>query len=642
MTMILNQPLGRIGATESPRVRLLLINPRFPESFWSFKWAVDKILPNKRTVNPPTGLATLAALCPEGWDITIVDENIESIPMDPQADIVGVCGMGVQFARQRELLSFYRSKGHYVVAGGSFASLCPERYESLAHTVVAGEAEYVWQEFCKDFEAGSPSKLYHETGVVLLADSPAPRFDLLRLDDYQSVALQFSRGCPFRCEFCDIIVMFGRRPRTKSVEQVGRELDLLRAQKVRNAFFVDDNLIGDKPAAKKLLRFLGDYQRKHDYQFRFGTEASMNLAQDDELLTLFREAHFRWVFLGIESADEESLRETKKFQNTRQDILTSVRHIYSYGIDVLGGFIVGFDNDTLQTFDKQYELVMNSGIQSAMIGLLTAVPRTPLYERLEKEGRLILGANDTDNTKLSTNVIPKQMSYDEMISGYASLHRRLVSDEGIAERIRNKIRYMGVPAQGAEYPLRVQLTVLLRLLVRGVLRGGVTRLFHFVRSIPFSNPRLIPLAVEDWIIGLAMRNYVDRHFRTEVGKVRDVIEGYRKSIEQAFWGHLQKGTLEVSLEEVKNAASTLSVRMKGLLDRDFFVRAAGHLEEVLERTTASVTLRIDELQETQVRHLRRLLKRLSRHGDRIHIAIREELRSMIEIDSSVFNLVLEG
>jgi radical SAM superfamily enzyme YgiQ (UPF0313 family) len=623
-------------------VKLLLINPRFPESFWSFKWAVDTVLKGRRTVTPPLGLATLAALCPGDWDIQIVDENVESIPLDPVADIIGVCGMGVQFPRQRELLAFYRSKGYYVVAGGSFASLCPERYEALADTVVAGEAEYIWPAFCRDYMAGEAKALYQETGVVSLADTPAPRFDLLRLDDYQSVTLQFSRGCPFRCEFCDIIVMFGRRPRTKSLQQVGRELDLLREHGVRNVFFVDDNLIGDKPAAKQLLGFLADYQVRYDYRFRFGTEASLNMAQDDELLALFRRAHFEWVFIGIESPDVESLKETKKYQNTRQDMLSSVRQVYSYGIDVLGGFIVGFDHDTLETFDKQYEFVTQSGIQAAMIGLLTAAPKTPLYERLEKEGRLIPDANDSDNTKLSTNIIPKHMAYDDMIARYRELYGRLLSNRGIAIRIRNKLRYLRSPLRMSHEPLRERFAKLGRVFVHGVLPGGLPRMLSFVRSMPFLRPRLIPLAVEDWVLGLAMRDYVKRHLNPELGTVSDRARAYLQSIETAFRRHVQQGALEVSLHEVRHAAANFSVHVKGWLDRGFFDRAGGHLERVLEQTTASITLRIDDLHEAQVLHLNRLLRRLARHGDRVSIAIREELRAMIDIDSSVFHLVLEG
>jgi len=202
-------------------------------------------------------------------------------------------------------------------------------------------------------------------------------------------SLQFSRGCPFRCEFCDIIVMFGRRPRVKCHEQVGRELDALRAQGVRRVFFVDDNLIGNKPQAKELMRYLRRYQEEHDYTFSFGTEASLNLAHDEELLRLFREANFSWVFIGIESPDVANLKDIGKTQNLRQDMLGSVRTIYAQGIDVLAGFIVGFDNDTLDSFERQYRFITASGIQVAMVGLLTALPRTPLYERLEREGRLL-------------------------------------------------------------------------------------------------------------------------------------------------------------------------------------------------------------------------------------------------------------
>ncbi|MEJ2646218.1 MAG: cobalamin-dependent protein, partial [Gammaproteobacteria bacterium] len=238
------------------RVRILLINPRFRESFWSFRWSLERILPGKRAINPPLGLATLAALCPAHWDVTIVDENVETIPLAPQADIIGVCGMAAQFDRQEELLRYYRARGYYVVAGGSHASMCPERFEPLADSVIAGEAEYIWPAFCADFERGDPRPLYRETGVVKLTDSPPPRYDLLRLEQYTTVSLQFSRGCPYRCEFCDIIVMFGRKPRTKSPEQVGRELDLLRELGVRSVFFVDDNLIGNKKAAGALLEFL--------------------------------------------------------------------------------------------------------------------------------------------------------------------------------------------------------------------------------------------------------------------------------------------------------------------------------------------------------------------------------------------------
>src|SRR6185437_4937738 len=340
-------------------------------------------------------------------------------------------------------LRYYREQGYRTVAGGSFASLCPERYEALADSVVAGEAEYLWPRFCADFAAGAPVALYRETDVVTLADSPTPRFDLLKLDRYSTATLQFSRGCPYLCEFCDIIVMFGRKPRTKSVTQIERELDRLRAASARNVFFVDDNLIGNRAVAKRLLRGLIDYQARHGYRFRFGTEASINLAQDAELLQLMRDANFGWVFIGIESSNPETLKATRKTQNIHQDVLTSIRTIYSCGIDVLGGFIVGFDDDTLESFETQYRFIMDSGIQAAMVGLLTALPRTPLYARLEREGRLRNALDHADNTKVTTNVVPKRMQYDDLIAGYKQLYRRLLADRAIGLRVRNKMRHLG-------------------------------------------------------------------------------------------------------------------------------------------------------------------------------------------------------
>ncbi len=622
-------------------MKLLLINPKFPESFWSFKLAVDKILPNKRTLNPPLGLATLAALSPPDWEIEIVDENIESIPVAPEADVVGICGMGVQFKRQRELLTFYRNQGNFVVAGGSYASLCPELYETLADTVVAGEAEYIWPEFCRDFLQGKPRKLYDETGVVELSDSPTPRFDLLKLDKYQAVSLQFSRGCPFRCEFCDIIVMFGRKPRTKTPEQVGRELDLLRQHGVRSAFFVDDNLIGHKPLAKDLLRYLRDYQQRHDYRFHFGTEASLNMAQDEELLQLFNQANFEWVFIGIESPDKDSLKETKKHQNLRQDILSSIRTIYSHGIDILAGFIIGFDNDTLKTFDRQYEFIQQAGISAAMIGLLTALPKTPLYERLQKDGRLIEGAENSDNTKLATNIIPRQMSYADMVKQYSALHYRLLEHRNIADRIKNKIRYLTNPLYDGNYGVENQLKILTNFITQALLPGGFSRLYYFMRSLPVLRPKLIPLVIEDWIIGLAMRDYVERHFVHEFEKVNQLAQRYLGAIEQAFQRYLRHDVLDVYLNQVKNTASNFSIHLKGHLDRAFFIRASHHLEKVLKDTTSSITLHIEEFPETRRKQLKKLLKRLSRYGDRISITVNEKVRHLVDIDSSVFHLVLE-
>jgi radical SAM superfamily enzyme YgiQ (UPF0313 family) len=626
-------------------MHLLLINPRVPESFWSFKWAVATVSPGRGAVNPPLGLATLAALCPADWDVTIVDENVESLPLDPSADIVGICGMGVQFPRQKELIGYYRGKGYYVVAGGSYASLVPEQYDSLADTIVAGEAEYVWPEFCRDFENGSPKGLYQETGVVNLEDSPVPRFDLLRLDKYQAVSLQFSRGCPFRCEFCDIIVMFGRRPRTKSLDQIGLELDALRRLGARRAFFVDDNLIGNKKVAKQLLQYVADYQRKHHYRFHFGTEASLNLAQDEGLMTSFREANFGWVFIGIESPDEASLKETLKFQNTRQDLLTSVRAVYAHGLDIFAGFIIGFDNDTTDTFNLQQRFIMRSGIQAAMIGLLTAAPRTPLYERLQREGRIIADGNSADNVKLGTNVLPKRMSYQDMVDGYRTLHERLFSDRGIAGRVRSKLRYLREPLFRNWRSISEPLTVLYRFVVRGLLPGGPVRVARFVGSVPWWKPRLIPRAIGEWIVGLSMRDYIDRHFRQVAVSRRRSGTGYLNRLERALGRYRTSGSVELSLDAIQTSpvsASQVSLRLRGWLDRRFFARTARHLKRVLRNTQSTVTLHVEALHRDQNRHLRRLLRQLAPYGDRIRIRLHESLRHTVDVDSSVFVLSIDG
>lgn len=617
-------------------MRLLLINPRAPESFWSFRWAVDEVLPGKRAVNPPLGLATLAALTPESWTVEIVDENVETVPTAPRADIIGICGMGVQFPRQRELLTYYRSRGYYVVAGGSYASLVPEHYAELADTVVAGEAEYIWPRFCADFEAGTPQALYRETGEVSLHDSPPPRFDLLKLGRYSMVSLQFSRGCPFRCEFCDIIIMFGRKPRTKTAEQICRELDILREHGIRNVFFVDDNFIGNKPLARELLRAIVDYQREHGYAFRFGTEASLNLAQDEELMRLMHDAHFQWVFMGIESPDPEALKETLKLQNIREDMQVSLRKIYAHGIDVFAGFIVGFDHDTEATFDRQHDFILESGIQVAMVGMLSALPRTPLYERLQKDGRLLEG-DATDNTRLWTNVVPKGMSIAAMREGYQRLYGRLLSDRGIADRIRSKMRHLVPTAVNTGYTIGQQVRMLGRLLRRGILAGGVTRAWHFLRSIAGTTPKQVPLVIADWVVGLSMKHYAERYLLAVRDEEANALEHAIARLRRRLGRWIDEGALQVAFDDVRNALPNLSLTLRRSIDASSLARAARSLSAVLRKTRSTVTLRI----ECDLASVEQLLQRLSRYGERVSIAVSEPVPAIATVDWSRFNVIVE-
>ncbi len=619
-------------------MRLLLINPKCPESFWSFTWALRDVLPDKKAVNPPLGLATLAALCPSGWEVEIVDENIEGIPLASDADIVGICGMGVQFRRQSELLAYYRKRGHHVVVGGSNASLCPEAYEALADTVVAGEAEYIWPAFCRDFEAGTAKPLYRETGTVDLADSPVPRFDLLKLSQYANATLQYSRGCPYRCEFCDIIVMFGRKQRMKSVEQVGAELDALRRAGMQSVFFVDDNLIGNRSRTKDLLRYLARYQDDHAFSFSFGTEVSLDLARDEDLLELFRAARFTWVFIGIESPDPVSLRETGKTQNLKEPPLESVRRIHAHGIEVMGGFIIGFDNDTLETFDHQYRFIMDSGIQAAMIGLLMAMPRTPLYERVRREGRLRAVADASDNTRLGSNITPRNMGYPAMLDAYRTLYHRLLTNRGIAQRIRNKIRDLQAPMYRSSFGFLDRLRISARLFRKGILPGGPGRILYFLKTFPVFAPSRIPVVVSDWIIGLSMRKYAERYLALAAPAPETVMRRVA-ALRAAIRRHLAEDKVRLVLREA--GVPNLSIYLTGAPDRKVLSRMASLLRGMLARTRANLTLHITGPEFPHIVDLEHLLHRLSRYGNRVCVVMDARLGSMFAVDTSVFDVVFE-
>jgi len=306
---------------------------------------------------------------------------------------------------------------------------------------------------------------------------------------------------------------------------------------------------------------------------------------------------------------------------------------------VLAGFIVGFDNDTLATFDRQREFVMDSGIQSAMIGLLHAMPRTPLHERLHKEGRLRTLADDHDNTVAGTNVVPKRMEYDAMVARYKLLYRELLTDRAIGERIRNKMRYMQQPLYTGGYSPRDSLGIIWRLVRRGVLPGGPSRWIAFLRSLPALRPAQLPSVISDWIIGLSMADFAHRHLETP--NTSNLAEQRVESVRAAMAGYIEAGRAGLDVAAIA-PAPRVSLSLHGLLDRRFFVRAARSLERLLKHTPSTVTLRIEALGETEVRHLERLLHRLRRYGDRVSVDLNERLRSMVSIDSSVFHLVLIG
>jgi radical SAM superfamily enzyme YgiQ (UPF0313 family) len=387
-------PLGK-------KIKALLVWPKIPNSFWAFSGMLE-LLPEK-AVMPPLGLITLAALCPPEWTLRLVDEAVEDLTDDNLrwADLVMVGGMEVQKAAMHEILTRARRLGRRTIVGGPYASGEPERMLALADHVVVGEPDEVFGEIAAALEAGTAKRHYEITDKPDVTRTPIPRFDLLKLDRYASMSIQFSRGCPFQCEFCDIIILYGRKPRTKLPQQVTAELDaLLSLGWMKQVFLVDDNFIGNHHRALELCVELEKWQQAHGFPVMFYTEASMDLARKTALVDAMVKANFFYVFLGIESPSKESLQETKKFQNLAVDPVTCIDLLHSKGLWVTGGFIVGFDSDTEEIFERQIEFIERTAIPWALVNSLHAMPRTALYERMQKEGRLLA---ESQNSSGDTN-----------------------------------------------------------------------------------------------------------------------------------------------------------------------------------------------------------------------------------------------
>ncbi len=412
----------------------LLIYPQFPDTYWSFKHALRFV--GKRAAQPPLGLMTVAALLPAAWHKRLVDTNVERLrdrDLD-WADVVLLSGMHIQLDALAKVVERCRARGLRTVVGGPIASSVPAA-ELKADHVVIGEAEELMAELARDLERGTAKAVYQAAERPEMATSPLPDLSLIKMNRYSTMTVQYSRGCPFNCEFCDIIEIYGRRPRTKAVRQVLAELDQLRAMGWRDAVFVvDDNFIGNKARAKELLTAMAEWRRETRTCFSFSTEASLNLADDAELLQLMKDAGFKSVFLGIETPDESGLIASHKLQNTRRSLLDSVATIQSYGIEVMGGFILGFDTDRDDIFDRMVEFIQQSGIPIAMVGLLQAMPGTQLFRRLCSEGRIV-DAGGGNNTSMHLNFMPR-MDTERLMEGYRSVLKRIYACEPYYERVK--------------------------------------------------------------------------------------------------------------------------------------------------------------------------------------------------------------
>jgi radical SAM superfamily enzyme YgiQ (UPF0313 family) len=413
--------------------RVLLISPRIPTTYWSYKYALPFV--RKKALLPPLGLLTVAGMLPENYELKLVDMNVEALRREDieWADVVFLSAMIVQQKSFEQVVSLCRQCATPVVAGGPYPTSSFEKIEGVDHFVL-DEAELSLPEFLQDWERGQARHVYRAEDKPDLELTPLPRFDLVDVDLYESMPLQFSRGCPFDCEFCDIIELFGRKPRTKDPQQFLREVQHLYDTGFRGSLFiVDDNFVGNKSKAKKLLPSLAAWQRAHGYPFALSTEASITLAQDEELLNLMVASGFTMVFIGIETPDAKTLAMTHKTQNLREDVLSSVARIQKKGIEVSGGFIVGFDGETEDIFERQKEFIQKAGIPTAMVGLLIALPHTQLYRRLKKEGRLLAETHGNNTHDFDLNFIP-QMPRQKLVQGYKWLLNQVYAPRSYFER----------------------------------------------------------------------------------------------------------------------------------------------------------------------------------------------------------------
>lgn len=417
-------------------MKVYLINPRFESTIWSFEGLQP--FTGTKFLTTPLGLATVAALTPKHWEVEITDENVEDIDFEKEADLIGIGPFNVQFQRALQIASEFRKRGKKVVMGGPYCSLFPEAFIGHCDYRLSGEAEKIWPEFLRDFENGNAREHYvAEDKKVSLETSPVPRYELIRGGLYNIHVLQTSRGCPFSCEFCDIIVMDGRVPRIKTVEQVLEEVEFCVKQGAHYILFGDANFIGNIPFARKLLLALGEYSRKNNYPVEFVCELTINVAHQPDLLELMQAANFYSVFIGIESPRKESLLETKKNQNTRNSMAEDIAKIHSYHISVMAGMIVGFDSDDKRIFKEQADFLYELGIPFTTCGTLMALPNTPLLKRLQAEGRMLSldWASMNGHGAADCNFIPKQMTLAELREGYRWLIRVLYRYDSFGHRL---------------------------------------------------------------------------------------------------------------------------------------------------------------------------------------------------------------
>jgi radical SAM superfamily enzyme YgiQ (UPF0313 family) len=492
-------------------MKILLVYPEYPKTYWSFHYALQFV--SKKACFPPLGLLTVAALLPESWSKKLVDLNTSSLKEDELrwADYVFISAMVIQKSSTRRIIDRCKTLGVKTVAGGPLFTCNAEEYDDVDHLIL-NEGELTLPQFLRDLEAGAPKHVYTSKEWPDLEKTPVPLWDLVNIKNYDSLNIQYSRGCPFHCEFCNITTLYGHTPRTKGTSQLLKELEAIYAIGWRGGvFFVDDNFIGNRQKLKKeVLPSLIQWMAERKYPFSFITEASINLADDPELMELMVKAGFDTVFIGIETPNEDSLAECNKLQNKNRDLMISIKKIQKSGLQVQGGFILGFDHDNGAIFNKLVNFIQESGIVTAMVGLLNAPKGTRLYQRLAGEGRLLKDFSG-DNTDLTMNFIPR-MNLDTLIRGYKRTVDTIYAPKQYYARVMTFLKEYHPIRLRAPRTSVSDLKALFRSMVRLGLAGQERLYFWklFFWSL-FKRPRLFPLAITLSIYGFHFRKIYESY-----------------------------------------------------------------------------------------------------------------------------------
>jgi radical SAM superfamily enzyme YgiQ (UPF0313 family) len=502
-------------------MKILLVYPQYPVTFWSFSHALKFV--SKKAAFPPLGLLTVAAMLPDEWEKKVIDMNVTSLRDEDiiWADYVFISAMVVQRESVKEVISRCNKLGTKTVAGGPLFTTGYDEFEGVDHFVL-GEAEVTLYPFLKDLAKGCPKPIYTSDECPDINKTPLPQWSLINMKHYSSMSIQYSRGCPFDCEFCDIIILNGHKPRTKSKDQITAELNEIYNRGWRGGvFIVDDNFIGNKKKLKaETLPAMIEWSKEKKYPFSFFTEASINLADDEELMVLMTEAGFDRVFIGIETPNEESLAECNKLQNKGRDLTAAVKSIQNHGFEVQGGFIVGFDSDPISIFRSQINFIQKSGIVTAMVGLLNAPRGTKLYQRLKNENRLAK-AFTGNNTDFSINFIPK-MNYETLINGYKHILNTIYSPKQYYERVWTFIKEYKPPTK------RVRISQLHFSHIQGLIKAnwflgvmGKGRRYYWklIISTLFKHPRAFPLSVSLSVFGFHFRKVAEQLNKTRIEDV---------------------------------------------------------------------------------------------------------------------------